>query len=334
MNLNIASRLALFLAFSLSVIGLFVFLILHFLVPNFYLLAFFVLFIVSYFFIKFHFQKYINKHLKMIYGILYKDVDNLDYSKTLISIEEDAYRWKKEQTDDLNSLQKQNQYRKEFIGNLSHELKTPLFSIQGYIETLIDGGLKDDKINMAYLKKASSNIDRLTAIIKDVDLIAKVESDALNLQKSNFAINDLINETIESLELMADKNEIKVVLENNDKIYKVNADREKISAALVNLVANSIKYGKEGGNTRIKINTLVDRVLIEIIDNGMGIKKEQLPRIFERFYRVDSNRSRQQGGSGLGLSIVKHIIEAHHQTITVKSEYQVGTTFSFTLQMA
>lgn len=279
------------------------------------------------------FNQYISRHLEIIYDTIYSDNKKIkvEENTNLIKVRKDARRWQKARKKDLAKLQKQINYRKEFIGNLSHELKTPLFSIQGYVETLLDGGIHDENINIAYLRKASHNIERLSAIISDVDTIAKVESDALNLNKKSFNVFELIHSCTESLELLADKNDIQFKFTDCDKNLKANADKEKITQVLINLLTNSIKYGKEGGKTTIKIKSLLNRVLIEINDNGIGIKPEQMTRIFERFYRVDSNRSREQGGSGLGLSIAKHIVEAHQHSLQVKSEYGKGTTFSFAL---
>ncbi|MGB1017914.1 MAG: sensor histidine kinase [Chitinophagales bacterium] len=251
---------------------------------------------------------------------------------SLVNLLNDAEKWKSNQQFDLDNLQKQNNYRKEFIGNLSHELKTPLFSIQGYIETLLDGGINDASINIAYLKKAVNNIERLSAIVKDVDTIAKVESDALNLNKTNFNILDLVKNTSENLELFADKNDVELIVNENSKSAKVFADKEKIKTILVNLITNAIKYGKENGTTNILVSVVMNRVVVEISDNGIGIKEDQLPRVFERFYRIDSNRSREQGGSGLGLAIVKHIIEAHNENINLKSTFGKGTIVTFTLK--
>ncbi|MGB0885121.1 MAG: sensor histidine kinase [Chitinophagales bacterium] len=251
---------------------------------------------------------------------------------SLVNLLNDAEKWKSNQQFDLDNLQKQNNYRKEFIGNLSHELKTPLFSIQGYIETLLDGGINDANINIAYLKKAVNNIERLSAIVKDVDTIAKVESDALNLNKTNFNILDLVKNTSENLELFADKNDVELIVNENSKSAKVFADKEKIKTILVNLITNAIKYGKENGTTNILVSVVMNRVVVEISDNGIGIKEDQLPRVFERFYRIDSNRSREQGGSGLGLAIVKHIIEAHNENINLKSTFGEGTIVTFTLK--
>jgi two-component system phosphate regulon sensor histidine kinase PhoR len=192
--------------------------------------------------------------------------------------------------------------------------------------------LEDDNINMAYLKKAAKNIERLSQIVGDIDLISKIESSALKLNKTKFSIESLITESIEDLELMADKNDIKIKLEATIKHSNVAADKERIKEVLINLISNSLKYGIEKGETTISLFDLEDKILIRIADNGLGIKKEQLPRIFERFYRIDDNRSRAQGGSGLGLAIVKHLIEAHKQKITVKSEFGAGSIFEFTLK--
>lgn len=332
MKFKIASKIA----FSVSILlAVFCFVLLFFVFKQSFfhsLLLFFALGIFNFLVVKFTFQHYVNKHIEIIYSILYDGRKQTSKEKSLSSLELDALEWQQAQQQDFTKLQKQNEYKKEFIGNLSHELKTPLFSIQGYIETLLDGGINDEKINISYLKKASSNVDRLSAIIKDVDTIAKIESDVLNLIKTEFNLNKLVKEVIESLELLADKNDNQLVFITSEKQYFVFADREKISAVLVNLVSNAIKYGSKNGKTKVKISELVDRVLIQVSDNGIGINQKQLPRVFERFYRVDSNRSREQGGSGLGLAIAKHIVEAHQQTISVKSELNIGTTFSFTLK--
>lgn len=331
MSIKTTSKIAISVSLLLSV---FVFIIVFFVLKQSFFLSFIIFVAVALFnfsAVKYSFQHYLNNHIEIIYNILYDGKKSKIKDHSLVSLEEDALKWQQEQSQDLSNLQKQNDYRKEFLGNISHELKTPLFSIQGYIETLLDGGLNDDKINVAYLRKASDNVDRLSAIIEDLNTIAKVESDALNLNWSKFNIVPVIKSVIESLELLADKNDIEVLLAPTSNNYIVFADKEKISAVLVNLISNSLKYGTENGKTIIKLSELVDRVLIQVSDNGIGINKEQLPRVFERFYRVDSNRSREQGGSGLGLAIVKHIIEAHQQTITVKSELGQGTTFSFTL---
>lgn len=331
MNFKIANKIAI----SVSIIlALFCFGVTFFVFKQSILYAiifFLAVAVLNFVLVKFTFQHYLNNQFEIIYNILYDGQKKTSSQKTLHNLEVDALKWQQEQQQGLDELQKQNKYRKEFIGNLSHELKTPLFSIQGYVETLLDGAIHDDNINISYLKKASANIDRLSAIINDVDRIAKLESDALNLNKTKFNLFTLIVETIESLELLADKNDIKVTMDSTKTSYIVFADKDKITTVLINLISNAIKYGSENGKTTVKLSELTGRVLVQVSDNGMGIKKELLPRVFERFYRVDNNRSREQGGSGLGLAIVKHIVEAHQQSISVKSELNIGTTFSFTL---
>ena len=237
---------------------------------------------------------------------------------------------------EMNFLKEQENYRREFIGNVSHELKTPLFTIQGYVLTLLDGALKDKKLLEKYLKRTSKGVDRLTYIIKDLDLITKIESGVQSIDKQNFDIVETIQNVFELLEMQAAKSAIKLVF---DRAYpnpiNVFADEERIQQVISNLIINSLKYGVPKGTTEISIETIYDqKVLIRITDNGDGIDKEHLPRLFERFYRVDKTRSRAQGGSGLGLSIVKHIIEAHQEKIFVDSELGVGSDFSFTLPLA
>lgn len=237
---------------------------------------------------------------------------------------------------EMNFLKEQENYRREFIGNVSHELKTPLFTIQGYVLTLLDGASKDKKLLEKYLKRTSKGVDRLTYIIKDLDLITKIESGVQSIDKQNFDIVETIQNVFDLLEMQAAKSAIKLVF---DRVYpnpvNVFADEERIQQVISNLIINSLKYGVPKGTTEISIETLYDqKVLIRITDNGDGIDKEHLPRLFERFYRVDKTRSRAQGGSGLGLSIVKHIIEAHQEKIFVDSELGVGSDFSFTLPLA
>ena len=232
-------------------------------------------------------------------------------------------------------LKKLEEFRKEFLGNVSHEIKTPIFNLQGYIETLIDGGLKDEKINLDYLNKASKNIDRMNAVINDLDKISKIEHEQMDLELVKFDVHELTSEVFNSLEMRADLKELTFSFkEDCDKPFMVRGDRSRIREVLVNLITNSIIYGKEGGKTLVGYYDMNDNILIEVTDNGIGIEEKHLSRLFERFYRVDKSRSREQGGTGLGLSIVKHIIEAHTQTITVRSTPQVGSTFGFTLEKA
>jgi len=226
-------------------------------------------------------------------------------------------------------------YRKEYLGNVSHELKTPVFNIQGYVDTLINGGLDDPSINMEYLKRAERSIDRLINIIDDLETITQLESGELHLDMDVFDMAALVKDIYATLEMNAAKRNIKLELARRyDKPVLVNADKFRIRQVLVNLITNSIKYGRENGTTSISLSYLNDDVIVEVSDNGDGIDEKHLPRIFERFYRVDKGRSREQGGTGLGLAIVKHIIEAHHKSIKAESEQGKGTTFTFSLQSA
>ena len=235
---------------------------------------------------------------------------------------------------EFSEMKKLESFRREFIGNLAHEIKTPLFTSQSYILTLLDGALKDENVNIKYLKTASKAIDRLNLIVKDLDLITKIESGESILNKNKFDIINLTENVFEMLEFTAKKKKIKLTV-NKDKglLTKVIADKEKIEQVLTNLIDNSIKYGKDYGTTEIVIQSLnEDKIIVRVTDNGVGFKKENYTRIFERFFRVDRSGSRSAGGSGLGLAIVKHIIDAHDEKIYVESEFGVGSEFSFTLE--
>lgn len=235
---------------------------------------------------------------------------------------------------EFSEMKKLESFRREFIGNLAHEIKTPLFTSQSYILTLLDGALKDENVNIKYLKTASKAIDRLNLIVKDLDLITKIESGESILNKNKFDIINLTENVFEMLEFTAKKKKIKLTV-NKDKGLetKVIADKEKIEQVLTNLIDNSIKYGKDYGTTEIVIQSLnEDKIIVRVTDNGVGFKKENYTRIFERFFRVDRSGSRSAGGSGLGLAIVKHIIDAHDEKIYVESEFGVGSEFSFTLE--
>ena len=240
-----------------------------------------------------------------------------------------------ERRSEINTLKDQENYRREFLGNISHELKTPLFTIQGYILTLVEGGaLKDKKVRDKYLRRAAKGVDRIISIVKDLDLITQFESGIKTVDRSEFNIYELIVNVFDLLEFESEKNNISLKLENiKDPLIYVNADQERILQVLTNLIVNSIKYGTNNGYTEILVEDYnKEKVIVRVIDNGEGIEQEHLPRLFERFYRIDKNRSRKKGGSGLGLSIVKHIIEAHQEEIFVESKIGEGTEFSFTLQ--
>ncbi len=336
-------QIALIIALSISVTSILILWLFSYLLThqiNFFLVigySFFLL-VISYFIILKAIENFIYQKIKLIYKTIsntkVKKNDNSKKNAILLKdVEKDVIDWAKTNQAEMEQLKKMESFRRDFLGNVSHELKTPLFNIQGYIETLLDGGMRDYQINIKYLKKAASNVDRLEAIINDLSLISEIEHESLQLHLETFDIGRLIEEVFESLEDFAKKNNIHLRFKSGyPKAYFVIADKDKITQVLVNLVVNSIKYGKDGGETLIGCYDMEENLLIEISDNGMGISKEHLPRLFERFYRVDSNRSRIQGGTGLGLAIVKHIIEAHKQTINVRSTVDVGSSFSFTLK--
>ena len=234
---------------------------------------------------------------------------------------------------EIDTLKIQEEYRKDFLGNVSHELKTPLFTVQGYILTLLDGAMNDKKIREKYLNRANKGVERLIYIVKDLDLITKLEVGELKLEREEFDILELIQNVFDLLEMKAAQKDIMLTFDMEYKPVFVNADKEKIQQVVSNLLVNSIKYGHANGTTEVSVENLIkNKVIIRVTDNGYGIPKQHIPRLFERFYRVDQSGSRNEGGSGLGLSIVKHIIEAHGEKIYVESEEGVGSEFSFTLE--
>ncbi|MCF7568390.1 ATP-binding protein [Sabulilitoribacter arenilitoris] len=237
---------------------------------------------------------------------------------------------------EIETLKVREKYRKEFLGNISHELKTPLFTVQGYILTLLDGAIDNKDIRKKYLERANKGVERLSYIVKDLDMITKLELGDLSLNFEVFDIVELVNNVFDMFEMRAHKKNITLTFDTDyTKPILVNADKERIQQVLANLFVNSIKYGKEKGTTEVSIENLIkNKVIIRVTDNGEGIEKKHLPRLFERFFRVDKTGNRNVGGSGLGLSIVKHIIEAHEERIYVESEFGVGSEFSFTLEKA
>ncbi len=286
-------------------------------------------------------RKYVAYKLKPIYSIvLSRDVHTSEIfsqlkDKRVENIGEELTAWAATNDREIARLKEAEQFRKQYLGNVAHELKTPIFNIQGYISTLLDGGLEDELINRKYLERAEKSIDRLINIVNDLDTIAKLESNMNRLQMETFDVVALAREIAEQAEIEADRKGIEISVkgaENLPSPFWVQADKHFVGQVFVNLIINSIRYGKEGGTTRIRFRDMLDKILVEIEDNGLGIGKEDLPRVFERFYRTDKGRSREQGGTGLGLAIVKHIIEAHGERITVRSELGVGSTFSFTLK--
>lgn len=298
-------------------------------------------FVSSFIFIYYMIERFIVGKIKIIYKLIHnlklgKDLKDAigDHvtSDPINDVEKDVKEWAKQKKSEIEVLKKQEQFRRDFLSNVSHEFKTPLFAIQGYIEALQDD-MDDPVMVKQFLEKASQNVDRLSYLVKDLDEISKLESGEIPINYSKFKINDLIKEVIESLELKSKQHKIRLIYKDKyDENVLVHADREKIRQVLVNLIDNSFKYGKTGGNTFVRLYDLPEQVLVEVTDDGIGIEEKYLPRLFERFFRTDSSRSRQIGGSGLGLAIVKHIIESHQQTINVRSTEGLGSTFGFTLQ--
>ncbi|WP_417556689.1 sensor histidine kinase [Mesoflavibacter zeaxanthinifaciens] len=294
----------------------------------------------SFLIIQYRVEKFIYKRINKIY----KDLTLLESTSfrrhsittDMATLTRQIDKYAKDKKLEIETLKVREEYRKEFMGNVSHELKTPLFTVQGYIETLLDGAMKDKNVAEKYLERANKGVERLIYIVKDLDMITKLEVGDLRLNVTTFDIVDLVKSVFDLLEMKAAKKKISLMF---DMDYKqpilVKGDEERIQQVLTNLVVNSIKYGHQNGTTEISIERLIkNKVIVRVTDNGEGIGKEHLPRLFERFYRVDKSGSRKEGGSGLGLSIVKHIIEAHDEKIYVESEVNVGSEFSFTLEKA
>lgn len=296
------------------------------------------IFIISFIIIQYRIQGFLFKRFKE----LYQDLDMLDstqinkssISTDMDSLMENIEEFAKDKKIEIEALKLKEQYRKEFIGNVAHELKTPIFTIQGYISNLLDGAMNDKELLNKYLKRTDNSVERLSYIIKDLDLITQLESSTMNLNISSFNMIDLIFNIFDHLEIKSSKRNIKLVFDKkyNNEIL-VSADKERIGQVLTNLLVNSINYGRDKGTTEVSINDLTkEKLIVRVTDNGEGISKKHLPRLFERFYRVDISRSRKHGGSGLGLAIVKHIIDAHNENIYINSKGGVGSEFSFTLQ--
>ena len=268
-----------------------------------------------------------------------KEIPNTEFQleevDSITRLDEEIKKLAIERKKENQQHKKLDSYRKEFLGNVSHELKTPIFNIQGYISTLIDGGIHDDSINVEYLKRADKSVDRMIQIIDDLETISQLEIGTLELDIEKYDVTQQLRDILEALELQAKRRDIKLQLAKKyEKPIYVKADKFRVRQVLVNLITNSIKYGVSNGKTLITINLFDDQVIIEIKDNGIGIEEKHLSRLFERFYRVDKGRSREQGGTGLGLAIVKHIVEAHGETIDVSSKVNEGTTITFTLKRA
>lgn len=248
--------------------------------------------------------------------------------------EVETKKWTDEKISEISKLKEQEEFRREFLGNLAHELKTPVFSIQGYILTLLEGGLEDENVNRKFLERASNATERMTLLLEDLDNITKMEVNQIELEVSVFDIVELVEDVFQELELRAEAKKIQLILAKEYDPIKVKADKRKIIQVLMNLIGNSIEYGNKKGVTTVRFYLMDDIVTIEVSDNGPGIHEVELPRLFERFYRVEKSRNRNEGGSGLGLAIVKHILESHGQTINVRSTIDVGSTFIFSLDKA
>lgn len=292
------------------------------------------MFIINYVVLELLFNYYAKKQVRKISKILPEEIVYSDQNNiTLKELGERFSDFNQQQLTEMDMMKEMESYRKEYIGNVSHELKTPLFSIQGYVETLVDGGVDNLTIRDKYLERIGISVERLIAIVNDLDMINRLEAGEINLTVSKFDVNILIKEIFDLLDLEAEKNNTVLQLQTLHSQIFVEADKQKISQVFINLISNAIHYAnRQEARVVVKTSVLKNKVLIEVIDNGMGIKAELLPRIFERFYRVETSRSRRQGGSGLGLAIVKHILEAHNENITVESVYLEGTKFSFMLE--
>lgn len=300
-------------------------------------------FLFSYLIFGYYLRKYLYRKVKIIYKNIHRhklqnnekrDFVNMN-SNVLDDVEQEVEQWAAVQEKEAEQLKTWQEYRRKFLGDISHELKTPIFNIQGYLETLLEGGLEDEAINKNYLLRAAKNVDRLNTIVEDLESISRLESGELILDIQPFDIKTLTEEVFDDLEIKAKERKIRLQLKPGaDLGFMVKADREYIRQVLTNLVNNSLKYGKDGGVTKVSFYDMDKFVLIEVADTGIGIAAEHLKHLFDRFYRVDKSRSREQGGSGLGLAIVKHIVEAHKQTINVRSTPGLGSTFGFTLEKA
>lgn len=333
-----ALRTSLYISvFLTALLGLFIYLDFESTIYSIIIFALFC-YLFTFLIIQYRVERFIYRRIKKVYD----NVSLLD-SKTLSpsqvttdmsSLTREVKKFAEDKKLEIETLKVREAYRKEFMGNVSHELKTPLFTVQGYILTLLDGAHKDKAIRKKYLARANKGVERLIYIVKDLDMITKLEIGDLHLHYETFNIVELIQASFDLLEMKAAKKNITLTFDTEyDEPINVRADKERIQQVLTNLIVNSIKYGKKGGTTEISIENLIkNKVIVRVTDNGEGIEKANIPRLFERFYRVDKSGSRKEGGSGLGLSIVKHILEAHGEKIYVESVFGVGSEFSFTLE--
>lgn len=296
-----------------------------------------VCYLISFFLLQYRVEHFIYKRIKNIYdNVTLLDSTTLrpnQITTDMATLTKEIERFAQNKKLEIEALKIRENYRKEYLGNISHELKTPLFTVQGYILTLLDGALKDKSVRKKYLNRAGKGVERLIYIVKDLDMIAKLEAGELNLQMEEFDLVEVVENVFELLEMKAAKKSITLSLDVKKRPKMVYADKERIQQVLTNLIVNSIKYGKKDGTTEVTIEKLIkNKLIVRVTDNGEGIAKENITRIFERFFRVDKSGSRKEGGSGLGLAIVKHIIEAHKEKIYVESVLGMGSEFSFTLE--
>ncbi|HYG15545.1 MAG TPA: ATP-binding protein [Bacteroidia bacterium] len=308
-------------------------------------IAFPLLFVISFILFYLAIEIFIYRKIKLIYKTIHRLKTQRHLSDALLKpvlghnpiedVNQEVLDWAASQRTEIEQLRKLELFRKEFLGNVSHELKTPIFNIQGYIHTLLDGAIDDPDVNIRFLKKAAKSLDRLSDLVEDLISISQLETGQLKMEMEKFDIHALTSDIFESLEMRAREKGVTLIFkEGCDKPFWVFADKYRIRQVLVNLIVNSIKYGRTDGRALVSFYDMDENILIEVADNGEGIEEQRLTRLFERFYRVDKHRSRDEGGSGLGLAIVKHIIEAHSQTINVRSRIGMGTTFGFTLRKA
>ena len=331
MKINTPIRIAIFLSVVIFAFAIIIFYIVNDSIDIFYSLIVFFLFVIA--LIYYVVKNFFHEKIKVIYKSIYKfkgtsNIRDLDIE----NVEKQAEEWIDAKEEELNAYKRDENYRREFIGNVSHELKTPIFNIQGYVQTLLDGGLNDEKINMKYLERTNKSVDRMINIVEDLEVISRLETEQSQLEFQPFNIVQVAQEVLEAFEMKAGQMNVKLELNNESQSEIVVGDRDKIQQVFMNLVSNSIKYGKEKGTTKVKFFDMEKNMLIEVADDGIGIAEDSLDRLFERFYRVDKNRSREIGGTGLGLAIVKHILEGHNQQINVRSTVGLGSTFSFILE--
>ena len=293
-------------------------------------------FAACYFVVNYLIETFIYRRVKVIYKKIAdskKSDKKTEDMESLEEVEAEVESWAAGKNEEIATLKQLEEYRRNYIGNVSHELKTPIFNIQGFLHTLIDGGMNDPSVNMSYLQKAARNVERLNSIVQDLDIISRLEAGKMALDLQIFDIQQLTLEIFEDLDLKAKQKNVKLSFkEGADRGFRVRADKESIRQVLNNLIGNSIKYGKQNGQTKVSFYDMDKVVLVEVSDNGIGIARHHLRHLFDRFYRVDKSRSRDVGGTGLGLSIVKHIVEAHNQSVNVRSTEGIGSTFGFTLE--